>query len=469
MGRSTWLTRTLGGGALLCAGVALWRVLFRAGPPLPGPWLAVLGSAAVLCAAGWVGAAVRPVRPPRAVPAEPPPGPPARMPWRAAGRLRVAGLVCCVLFLPMLLVDLGLRPDGAEARRIAVLREAGAIVDEARIEAVHRRNPRTDLTVRVPGLAVSGHESVRVTGAVVDGRPAVGGRVQVLHVPGSPGLGGYVDEAGVLARYAADAPAGWAPRFFPGSELLFFLPVIGLLGTAVLALVVLRPPAGVRALRADARTPGRQVWGVRAEVRVARRTVQPATGRTGRTWLAFTTADGVEFKAGGEPGPVDHDLAAVAAELTGRPGWLCGRAHHGKLSGPQPVCFATDTGDAVWLLLDPSTFRRVLRGRVARVATEHRVRLLRPRAEVRLRSHLPWLAGVFAAWVLLLPVLLTPSGHGRSWLLAGLSAAAFAGALALLFHGRSAGRAAGAGWETVPARARRAPRPRTEPRASVGP
>ncbi|MFE4637346.1 hypothetical protein ACFRJ1_28755 [Streptomyces sp. NPDC056773] len=472
MGRSTWFTRLSGGAALLLAQVAIYAFVVRPGMLVPRWDVVIPGAAAFLCAAAWLAGRLRPARAARAAAAGPVPGPvpapPGRLRWRRIGLLRPFALVWFLFFAPVVLADLALQPDAADARRIAALQDAGAVVDEVRIKDVHalrktgewtgRRSGSTyprhtgDITVEVPGI--HGTEPLRVDGARLGPFASEkGDHVRVLHVPGRPGLGGYIDEESDTARLGTGGSSLWGPRTPESGGFLLMLPVLALLPLLGIGLVRVFALTGpLRVLREDARAGG-PLPAVRAEVTAALRTDTAVLGRRAGTlstrsksWLGLTLADGTRIEARTGHADVDHSLPALATEFAGRAGWLCGAARWRLLGAAQPVVFVTDDGEALWLSLDRDTFEAVLADRAVQSDPTRRVRPVPPRTPVAAGSHVPWLAALFAAFALLLPPLLTPSTHPLSWVLCSLSACSLVAAVGLLFTGRHRVRARATGW-----------------------
>ncbi|MEV7547761.1 hypothetical protein, partial [Streptomyces sp. NPDC089915] len=134
------MTRSLGGGALLFAVLALWMLLFDFGVSVYRPDVAVLGAMALAPAAGWVWSASRPIQvmPPRQV--EPVPAPPAKLPWKRPFRDFLPLLLAVTVVLPLtaVLTELVSRPDGEDLKRIAAIQKAGAQVGRGTIVELHR-------------------------------------------------------------------------------------------------------------------------------------------------------------------------------------------------------------------------------------------------------------------------------------------------------------------------------------------
>lgn len=471
MGRSTWIARFSGGAALLLTQVAIYAFVVRPGQLVPRWDVVIPGAAALLCAAVWLAGRLRPARSGPASGERPAPAPPGRLRWRRAGLLRPFVLVWFLFFAPVFLVDLALQPDAADARRISALQDAGAVVDEVRIKTVHglrdadegggrggsAASPRHtgDVTLEVPGI--HGTEPLRVDGARL-GRSASrkGDHVWVLHVPGRPGLGGYIDEESDTARLGTGGSSLWGPRSPDGGSFLLLLPVFGLLPLLIIGLTRAFGSTGPQqVLRGDARTGG-PLPAVRAEITAALLGDTTVPGRlsgtprtSSRSWLGLTLADGTGIKARTGRAPVDHSLPALAAGFAGRPGWLCGATRWRLLGATQPVVFVTDDGEALWLSLDRDTFEDVLADSSVEPDAGRRVRPVPPRTPVAAGSHVPWLAALFAAFALLLPPLLTPSTHLLSWVLCALSALSLTAAGVLLFTGRRRVRARTTGWTVI--------------------
>ncbi|MFE4259325.1 hypothetical protein [Streptomyces sp. NPDC056883] len=483
MGRSTWLTRFSGGAALLLAQVAIYAFVVRPGMLVPRPDVVIPGAAALLCTAAWLAGRLRPARTTAArttaarttaartaaeAAAAPVPAPPGRLRWRRIGLLRPYVLAWFLFCAPVVLADLALQPDGADARRISALQDAGAVVDEVRITRVHalrkvgewtgRRSGSThprhtgDVTVEVP--AIHDTEPLRVDGARLGPFASKkGDHVWVLHVPGRPGLGGYIDEESDTERLGTGGSSLWGPRTPDGAGFLLLLPVLALLPVLGLGLArVFMLTGPLRVLREDARSGG-PLPAVRAEVTAALRTDTTVLGRRAGTLstrstsrLGLTLADGTRIGARTGHADVDHSLPALAAAFAGRPGWLCGAARWRLLGALQPVVFVTDDGEALWLSLDRDTFEEVLADSTAEPDPRRGVRPVPPLTPVAAGSHVPWLAALCTAFALLLAPLLTPSTHALSWVLCSLSALSLAAAFVLLFTDRRRVRARATGW-----------------------
>ncbi|MCM1974930.1 hypothetical protein [Streptomyces sp. G1] len=468
MGRSTWLTRFSGGAALLLAQVAIYAFVVRPGMLVPRWDVVIPGAAALLCTAAWLTGRLRQKRTAPAAAAGPVPAPPGRLRWRRIGLLRPFVLVWFLFFAPLFLADLALQPDAADARRISALQDAGAVVDEVRITNVHalrkvgvwkgRRSGSTyprysgDVTLEVPGI--HGPERLRIDGARLGPFASKkGDHVRVLHVPGRPGLGGYIDEESDTERLGTGGSSLWGPRTPHGGGFLIMIPVFALLPVLGLGLARVFIQTGpLRVLREDARAGG-PLPAVRAEVTAALRTDTTVLGRRAgslstrsKSWLGLTLVDGTEIKARTGVADVDHSLPALAAAFAGRPGWLCGAARWRLLGAAQPVVFVTDDGEALWLSLDRETFEEVLADSTVEPDPRRGVRPVPPRTPVAAGSHVPWLAALCTAFALLLPPLLTPSTHALSWVLCSLSPLSLAAAFVLLVTGRRRVRARATGW-----------------------
>ncbi|MET9803739.1 hypothetical protein [Streptomyces sp. NPDC006368] len=434
MGRATWATRILGGGALLSAVAAMVSLLFRAGAPMWRVDVVVLGAAALLAAAAWIRVASRctPSGPP--IVADRPPGPPARIPLPWLHRLRPFVVFWCLLPMPAFFVDLASRPDGADLERVHVFRTEGAQVAQGTIVSVERltgspdsvwQTHTGDVTVEV--RRDSGRERIRVTGAMLGSRRSSGEQVHVLYQPGKPELGGVIDEGTDLRRYvessspfavAGPTDGGWTTLGLTGIALFVSLCLLG----------DVRPHIATRILRDNARSG--PLPAVRARITRARRddhtTLGERDGTTSTTSLHRLTLvceDGAELYATAEDTP-HHELPTLAAELRDRPGWLCGARDWRLIGGSQPVVFVTDEGEALWLRLDRDTFETVLAPTDVRPVVDRPVRPVPRRTVVVAAAHLPWLGGLVLAYALLLPVLLGAPGWGLS-----LSLCLFSGAV----------------------------------------
>ncbi|MFJ5551918.1 hypothetical protein [Streptomyces sp. NPDC093225] len=452
MGRNTWLTRALGGGALLCAALGTWSLLFRAGMAVERFDVAELWGAALVLTAGWTWAGSRPVRIPPRREVVPVPAPPGQLPLRPL-RWVLRWLLVALLAVPAVAVvtELAGRADGDAMRRIAAVQEAGAVLVDGRITAVDRlvKNPSKwydgDLEVEVPvrtgaGAAAAGGTTLQVRNAhlgqnhrdlglwhelgILDaGRLAGVPQVPVLYAPTAPELGGVVDVNGGLGRYAAAAPPFAFGRPSLLVEALLYVPgclmTLGLLAF----LPRLRVPHAPRTLRDDARN-GSALPAVRARVTGALRSDHTTRGnRDGAVAvrsthrIRFELADGTEiaFEDGTRP---PRQLALLAARLHDRPGWLCGARNWRLISSRQTVVFVTDEGEAHWMTMERAEFERVLAS-AEPVAPdpERRVALCPTPTGVVPGAHWPWLATTTAGYVAAVLVLTVPMSWAASfWL-----------------------------------------------------
>ncbi|MCY0929199.1 hypothetical protein OTB20_23970 [Streptomyces sp. H27-H1] len=451
MGRNAWSARLWAGGALLCAGLASWRLLLSAGMSVYRTDVIVIGGVALVLGAGWVWSGSRPLRlaPPRQI--EPVPPPPARLPRRRL-RLLMPWLLGVAVILPALAVvtELALRPDGADLKRIAAIQKAGAEVAEGRIVFARRlakEDPKVpyysgDVTVELAGKGsvevVNGHfgrrwdlDQVHEMGRTmreVTGPP--GKPVQVLYAPTRPDLGGVVDTKVHLDRYeeADSVLALTTPNL---------VPQIALVPGAILLIVWMvatwgRADQAARRLRADA-ADGEALPAVRARITAARRTDHTSFGTVNGTVrvtsdrrLCFTLEDGSEVLAGGGDTAPDG-LALLAARLRERPGWLLGARNWRFIRDGQPVVFVTDEGEVAWLTMDREDFERVLASAPpVRPDPQRRTALLPAPTTVVPRAHWPWLGGLLLSYALAVLVLAVPMSWG-----AALAASLLAGAVPL--------------------------------------
>lgn len=458
------MARSLGGGALLFAVLALWTLLFNFGVSVYRPDVAVLGAVALALAAGWVWSAARPipVAPPRQV--EPVPAPPAKLPWKRPFRDFLPLLLAVVVVLPAVAVftELITRPDAGDLKRIAAIQKAGAAVTRGTIVELHRvksgKNKEVadtaDVTVEVPapgpgpagGSAgttrlevVSGHISDRFAGRFV-GEP-----VLVLHAPTAPALGGVVDEPGHVERYVEAA----SPLTFSITPLTTWIGLgIGLVLTAVGSLMFVRvPPADParQTLREDA-AGGAALPAVRARLMAARRNDHTTFGTVDGTVrvrsdhkLRFALDDGSELLLG-HPTVEPAGLALLAARMGERPGWLCGARNWRAIRyDGQPVVFVTDEGEAAWLKMDREEFERVLAPATPVQPDQQRPARLSPwPTTVVPGAHWPWLGGMALSYGLVVLVLTVPMSWLAAWLTTALAAVVAVAACVVLVRRREA-------------------------------
>ncbi|MFH9816802.1 hypothetical protein [Streptomyces sp. NPDC017230] len=236
MRRSTVWTRRWGGAALICAAVAALLPLLRYGAPVPRWDLLVVLGATLLCGLAWVAATWRAPRytappddaPVTAVATDRLPAVIPRTPFASLGRLPAAALAGFAL-VPALL--LAWQPDGHQGRALAGIQDAGAVVSTGTITGVSSEEKSNvgvsgrkfgsywyaDLTTELP-------DGTRLTvdRGIVAGLPYQGNEVDVLHSPGRPELGGWVDDSTDLGAYAQT----WRPPFSVGPWLATLLAAI---------------------------------------------------------------------------------------------------------------------------------------------------------------------------------------------------------------------------------------------------
>lgn len=471
MGRNTWTTRFLGGGALLFAVMAMWTLLFHAGMSVYRPDVAVLGALALALAAGWVWSASRPipVAPPRQV--EPAPAPPAKLPWKRPFRDYLTLLLMVVACLPAVAVaaELMARPDGDGLRRIAAIQKAGAEVTRGTIVEAHRVKTNNskymvataDVAVEVPvhdakggspgtrRLEVAdGHIAVHfAVGASLERAEALSGlpgeSVPVLHAPTAPELGGVIDTPNHIERYLEK-----------DSPLAFSLPPVGTqiaLGLGVVlaffaGLLFVRIPAvdpALRTLREDA-AAGAALPAVRARIIAARRNEHTTFGTVDGTVrvrsdhkLRFALEDGSELLIGNrtlEPA----GLALLAARMGERPGWLCGARNWRLIRNEQPVTFVTDEGEVAWLKMEREEFERVLAPATPVQPDPERLTWQSPWPSMVIPgAHWPWLGGMLLSYGLVVLVLMVPMSWLAAWLTTALAAAVAVASCVVLVRRRA--------------------------------
>ncbi|MCX5380796.1 hypothetical protein [Streptomyces sp. NBC_00091] len=477
MGRNAWVTRSLGGGALLFAVLALWTLLFHAGMSVYRPDVAVLGAVALALAAGWVWSAARPipVTPPRTV--EPAPAPPAKLPWRRPFRDYLTLLLIVVAGLPALAVvtELMSRPDGDDLKRIAAIQKAGAEMTRGTIVGVHRVTSgkskymvaTADLTVEVPlhgpkggGTGGStGTTRLKVAGGHVDVRFPVGSTMEpdearsglpgqsvpVLYAPTAPELGGVVDTPNHIERYLeADSPFAFS---LPPESTQIALGLGVVLAVLAGMFIVRIPPydPALRTLREDA-AGGAALPAVRARIVAARRNQHTTFGEVDGTVrvrsdhkLRFALEDGSELLIG-NPALEPAGLALLAARMGERPGWLCG-ARNWRLirNGEQSVAFVTDEGEVAWLTMDREEFERVLGPATPVQPDAERLARLSPWPTMVVPgAHWPWLGGMLLSYGLVLVVLMVPMSWLAAWLTTLVAAVVAVAACVVLVPRRAA-------------------------------
>ncbi|MFB9348928.1 hypothetical protein ACFFUA_15890 [Streptomyces heliomycini] len=328
MRRSTTGTRAWGGAALVWAAVAALLPLSRYGAPTPR-WdvLAALG-AALLCGLGWVAATWRA---PRFVPAPPEDRPaddaarlPARLPHPPLVSLArgLAGALAGYALVSALL--LAWQPDGRQARTLAALQDAGATVSTGTITAV---TSQEESNVGVSGQKFGSYWYASFTAELSDGtrlpvdRGIVAGvpsgwrEVEVLHVPGRPELGGWVDDSTDITAYVRT----WRPPFAAGPWFLTAFAV-----AASLAHLGRRSGRfGPHRVLAEDAAAGR-VKAFRVDTLTAVRNEHTTVGsRAGTTQVVVHRS----LRASGERGKLelhvpDADIPALAAEFGASGGWL---------------------------------------------------------------------------------------------------------------------------------------------------
>ncbi|MEU9034011.1 hypothetical protein AB0D45_03750 [Streptomyces sp. NPDC048352] len=470
MGRNTWMTRYFGGGALLCAVLAVWRLLLGAGMSVYRPDVVALGAVALALTAGWVWSGSRPVRAASRRQVEPVPAPPTRLPWDRFSRFVILQwLLGLLVLLPAVSVvtELATRPDGDDLRRIAAIQKAGAEVAEGSVVATHRLvkdDPKYpmysgDVTVEVPlrtrDGAVAGKRRVEVVNGHF-GRQAYGvsGQThQVLYAPTAPELGGVVDYSGNLGRYARTGsllafslPAyGTVFAIIPGGLLLFVL---------AMKLIPLRPvDAAARTLRDDA-AGGAPLPAVRARITAARRADHISLGSVDGTVrvtsdhkLRIELEDGSEVLVGNQD-VEPSALALIAARMGARPGWLCGARNWRLIRSDQPVVFVTDEGEVAWLKMAREDFQQVLVPAAPVQPDAERRTVLSPApSAVVAGAHWPWLTGMLLSYGLVVLVLTVPMSWGAAWGAAVLAAVVAVASCVFLTRRRAALSDRADGWE----------------------
>ncbi|MFJ4769032.1 hypothetical protein ACIP88_07945 [Streptomyces uncialis] len=471
MGRLTRGGLLWGTVTWLLAAVAIWSAVFRSGGGMPRVDVAVLSGAALLCAGGRVWAARRSAAGDAARPevtAEPGgavPAPPTRLPVRVPRTVRFRLVLLLGVFVPVMVIDLAARPDGDHVRLIGAIQRTGAVAAKGTITEItglrdeagvnKRRYYSGDVTVEVPVRDPGGVRKVKAPGAHLATSGSVGDEVTVLYAPDVPQLGGFVDETGNVALYTGSY-AKWAQSPTASGGGFLMLPTL-LLALLTLFFVVfgMRRDAAVRVLRADA-AGGGPLPAVRARVTGAVRdeytTAGDTAGRTRTTAersLRIECADGTRIAV--RPDDVHPGgFASLATELAGRPGWLVGAARWRLVPGGQPLAFVTDDGEVLWATGNGEDFATLLGDTAVATDPGRSVRALASRTSAGLLSvQLPAL-GLFAlAWLLALPVLVTPSAWLLNWVLCVLSSAV---ALVALVRSSSAVRAAADaddGWEVT--------------------
>jgi hypothetical protein len=287
MRRSTVWTRRWGAATLLSAATAVLLPLLRYGAPVPR-W-DVIGAlvVALVCGLAWVAAtwrapALEPTGTGPAGDARPVPGVIPRQPPAALGRGLGLTLGAFALVAAQLLAW---QPDGAQARTLAAIQDAGARVSHARITEVTAEE-KTNVGVSgqrfgayyYASLTVELPDGTRlaVDRGIVAGAPYAYDEVDVLHVPDRPELGGWVDDSTDITAYVHT----WRPPFAFGP---FFLSlVVGITVFAAAEGSRLTGRGARRLLREDA-AQGR-VHAVRVSsltaVRAEHRTVGSRAGTT---------------------------------------------------------------------------------------------------------------------------------------------------------------------------------------------
>ena len=134
--------------------------------------------------------------------------------------------------------------------------------------------------------------------------------------------------------------------------------------------------------------------------------------------------------AGGGFAQNETQLALLQAgtQLTGQEAWLCWPSRWKLIEGSLPVALVCDSGHITWGEVDRDASTRHLRTGPQSTTPDRATRALPRPAKFRPRLHLPQLALLLAAYVLLLPTLLGLLGSvpALSWLLCAAAAAAIA-------------------------------------------
>jgi hypothetical protein len=241
----------------------------------------------LLCGLAWVVATTRAplMGPPLAKPDEdtgPVPGVIPRQPVSASGRGTALTLAAYALVAAQLLAW---QPDGSQSRAVAAIQDAGARVSHARIaEVTAKEKSNVGVSGQKFGSYWYGSFTVElpdgtrlaVDRGIVSGAPYAYDEVEVLHAPGRPELGGWVDASTDVSAYAQP----WRPPLAFGPYFLFV--VVGLVVVAVGDRSRLTGRGARRLLREDAargRVHAVRVNGLKA-VRAEHTTVGSRAGST---------------------------------------------------------------------------------------------------------------------------------------------------------------------------------------------
>ncbi|GAA2966813.1 hypothetical protein [Streptomyces enissocaesilis] len=349
--------------------VLLPAVRFTA--PAPRIDMLVAMALALVCALGWVAATYRaplpePGPPPLGLEDELPPIPSVLpRPFPIAIGPALALVLAATAVASAFLV--GLRPDGAQGEALDAIQRAkpqvatGTVVQagDAESTGVGKRKQGgyhfADLRVELSDRTV-----LAVDRGIVGYRPYEGMEVQILHAPGRPELGGWVDDGSDLSAYLS-------PWYVPLGDgtLMPFLVLLFVAGYAAVAFM--NGPRvtehGPRRLLAEDAAAG----GVNAEYVERLTAVHDAHttpgGRAGSTkvvdkvWLS-ATIDGIA--------PLElhvdrAEILALATEFGQGTGWLVWARRWAMVNdkGSVPAVFVAPDGRTFTCSLPPSGIRRL--------------------------------------------------------------------------------------------------------------
>ncbi|MFI9153790.1 hypothetical protein [Streptomyces sp. NPDC053367] len=321
MRRSTPWTRGWGAAALVSAAAAVLLPFLRYGAPVPRWDVMAAAAVSLVSGLGWVAATWRAPLVAAARPLDdgPVPGVIPRRPLSSLGRGLAVTVGAYALVAAQLLAW---QPDGAQGRTLAAIQDAGARVSHGRITAV-TADEKTHVGVsgrkfgayHYASLTVELPDGTRlaVDRGIVAGAPYAYDEVDVLHAPGHPELGGWVDDSTDVTAYVHT----WRPPFAFGPFFLSLVVVVTVFAAAEGSRLsgrgarrLLREDAargrvhavrvtGLTAVHGEHRTVGSRAGSTRTEVR---RSLEAATANG--TVQLFVPRDDIEplvkeFGAGG--------------------------------------------------------------------------------------------------------------------------------------------------------------------------
>lgn len=347
MRRSTVWTRGWGTAALICAAAVVLLPVVRFTATTPRVDMLVALAAALVCGLGWVAATFRaPALEPGSldpgVDEELPPIPsvlPRPFPVPLGPAVALALAVTAVASASLV----GLRPDGAQGAALDAIQRAQPRVSTGTVVQAGEGEPTgvgkgrrgayyfADLRVELADGTV-----LAVDRGIVGSSPEEGMDVRVLHAPGRPGLGGWVDDGVDISSYLS-------PWYVPleGGTLMPFAVLLFAACWASAGLVNSERVSayGPRRLLTEDAAAGEVNAGYVDRLTAVHEAHTTVGGRAGstkvvdRVWLSADVDEvrGLELR-------VDRaDVLALATEFGETTGWLLWARRWNMVNGTDPV------------------------------------------------------------------------------------------------------------------------------------